>query len=188
LKKHQNISEENLIDLLRNRNEEGISILYDNYSATLYGIIFRIVLYEDIAEDILQDAFLKIWNNFAQYDSSKGRLFTWMMNICRNLAIDKVRSKGFNNSLKNRSLDNIVSFVELNNNYINNPDHIGVKELINKLTPEQKKIIDLLYFKGYTQTEVAEELNMPLGTVKTRARLAINTLRKEFGTAKVIKE
>jgi RNA polymerase sigma-70 factor (ECF subfamily) len=110
------------------------------------------------------------------------------MNISRNLSLDKIRSKDFVNSLKNQSLDNIISFVELNNSYVNNPEHISTKGLIKRLTPEQKKIIDLLYFKGYTQTEVAQELNMPFGTVKTRARLAINTLRKELDTANIAKE
>ncbi|HNP49634.1 MAG TPA: sigma-70 family RNA polymerase sigma factor, partial [Bacteroidia bacterium] len=89
------ITEEELIRLLSNREEKGIEILYDNYSAALYGVIHRIVQQDEIAEDVLQETFLKIWNNFGQYDSAKGRLFSWMINIARNASIDKVRSKEF---------------------------------------------------------------------------------------------
>jgi RNA polymerase sigma factor (sigma-70 family) len=180
LGRHHKIEEEELVRLLTQQDRKAIEILYDNYSTALYGVIHRIVQSDEIAEDLLQETFVKIWKSFSMYNASKGRLFTWIMNIARNLAIDKVRSKDFVNSSKNQSLDNIVSFVEMQNNHAPNPDTIGVKELLEKLTPEQRSIIDLLYFKGYTQTEVAEKLNMPLGTVKTRTRLAINTLRKEF--------
>jgi RNA polymerase sigma factor (sigma-70 family) len=180
LGRHHKIEEEELVRLLSTQDKKAVGILYDNYSTALYGVIHRIVQSEEIAEDTLQEAFVKIWKTFGMYDSSKGRLFTWIMNIARNLAIDKVRSKDFINSSKNQSIDNIVSFIDLDNNHVPNPDTIGIRELLKKLTPEQKMIIDLLYFKGYTQAEVAEKLNMPLGTVKTRTRLAINTLRKEF--------
>lgn len=182
MKRHIKIAEEELVKLLYKQDPKGVEILYDNYSSALYGVIMRIVQTEEIAEDVLQESFVKIWKNFSQYDSSKGKLFTWIVNVARNMAIDKVRSKDFMNSAKNQAIDNIVSFVDLNTNHSYNPDHIGVKELINKLSDDQKVIIDLLYFKGFTQVEVSETLNIPLGTVKTRARLAINNLRKEFDT------
>lgn len=179
--RHQRISEPDLIALLAERNKRGIEILYDNYSSALYGVIYRIVQNEEIAEDILQEAFLKIWNNFTQYDAAKGRLFTWIVNLARNLAIDKVRSKDFINSSKNQDIGNIVSYIDSGSNHSYNPELIGLKELVRKLDPEHKEVIDLLYFSGYTQSEAAEKLNIPLGTVKTRARNAIMKLRKEFG-------
>ena len=110
--RHVKISEEDLIALLANRNMKGMEILYDNYSSALYGVIFRIIQKDEIAEDVLQDTFLKIWNNFPQYDAAKGRLFTWMINIGRNQAIDKVRSKDFVNQSKNQPIDKTVSFVD----------------------------------------------------------------------------
>src|SRR5437016_5876790 len=97
--------------MLAERNAKAVEILYDNYSSAMYGVINRIVQNESIAEDVLQEAFIKIWNNFLQYDSSKGRLFTWMINICRNLSIDKVRSKDFTNQNKNQSIEKSVSSV-----------------------------------------------------------------------------
>jgi RNA polymerase sigma-70 factor (ECF subfamily) len=172
------IEEEDLIRLLAGREKQGIEILYDNYSAALYGVIQRIVVSDEIAEEVLQETFLKIWNNFAQYDPSKGRLFTWMVNICRNLAIDKVRSKDFVNQNKNQSIDNAVSLSDHKTSF--DPDLIGVRDIVKKLEPEYRQIIDLLYFKGYSQSEAAEKLNIPLGTVKTRSRAAIQRLRVYF--------
>ncbi len=161
-----------------------MGILYDNYSAALYGVISRIVQNDEMSEDVLQDAFLKIWNNFSQYDSTKGRLFTWMVNIARNQAIDKVRSKDFVNQGKNQSLDKIVSFVDLNKSSSYNPDTIGLKEMVNKLETEYKQIIDLIFFEGYSQSEAAEKLSIPLGTIKTRSRAAISKLRQQFESVK----
>jgi RNA polymerase sigma-70 factor (ECF subfamily) len=174
------LEEETLVELLRQQNTKAFGILYDNYSAALYGIILRIVGSQEIAEDVLQDAFVKIWKNFSQYDSSKGKLFTWMVNLARNLAIDKIRSKDFSNAAKNQSIDKLVSFVDFKSTTSQNPDVIGLKKLVEELNPEQKTLIDLLYFGGFTQAEVAEKLGIPIGTVKTRARMAIMNLRKNF--------
>lgn len=176
--KRTKIEEEDLIRLLVLKEKRGIEILYDNYSAALYGVIQRIVGNDEIAEEVLQETFLKIWNNFGQYDSAKGRLFTWMVNICRNLSIDKVRSKEFVNQSKNQSIDNVVSLLDYKSSY--DPDLIGVRDIVKKLEPEYRLIIDLLFFQGYSQSEAAEKLNIPLGTVKTRSRAAIQRLRNYF--------
>jgi RNA polymerase sigma factor (sigma-70 family) len=176
------IEEEELIQLLLNRDRRGIEILYDNYSSALYGVILRIVRNDEVAEDLLQEAFLRIWNNSGQYDSAKGRLFTWMVNVCRNLAIDKVRSKDFINQNKNQTLLNAVSIADTGNSY--DPELIGVREIVKKLEPEYRQIIDLLYFEGFTQSEAADKLNIPLGTVKTRSRAAMQRLRDHFDSTK----
>jgi RNA polymerase sigma factor (sigma-70 family) len=174
------IEEAVLVKMLAVRNEKAMEILYDNYSAALYGVIQRIVQNDEIAEDVLQEAFVKIWNNFLQYDASKGRLFTWMINICRNLSIDKVRSKEFTNQNKNQSIEKSVSSYNQLVTASYNPDTIGIKEIVDKLEPEYYQIIDLLFFKGYSQSEAAEKLNIPLGTVKTRSRAAIQKLKGIF--------
>ncbi len=174
------IAEESLVSMLSDRNPEGMEILYDNYSSALYGFIHRIIQNDEISEDVLQETFLRIWNNFSKYDPGKGRLFTWMINVARNMAIDKVRSKEFTQKQKNRELSDSVSSLDSGNQSTYNPDTIGLKELIRKLDPEYKQIIDLLFFGGYTQSEAAEKLNIPLGTVKTRSRVAIQKLREQF--------
>lgn len=150
------------------------------YSSSLFGVIVRIVNDNDLAEDILQDTFVKIWNSFSSYTAEKGRLFTWMVNIARNLAIDKIRSKDFKNQGKNQELENNVTFIDEQRNTVYKPELLGVKELVEQLKPEQKAILDLVYFKGYTHVEAADELGVPLGTIKTRLRMAIIQLRKYF--------
>ncbi|MBS1528939.1 MAG: sigma-70 family RNA polymerase sigma factor [Bacteroidetes bacterium] len=180
-KKHKiSLSEEELIRALRNREKIAAEALYDMYSASLYGVISRIVVDTAIAEDVLQDTFVKIWNSFAGYSAEKGRLFTWMVNIARNLAIDKIRSKDFKNQGKNQELENNVDFIDEQRNSVYKPELLGLKDLVDTLKPEQKSILDLVYFKGYTHVEAADELGVPLGTIKTRLRMAIVQLRKYF--------
>jgi len=165
---------------LRNREKIAVEALYDMYSSSLYGVISRIITDTAIAEDILQETFVKIWHSFASYSAEKGRLFTWMVNIARNLAIDKIRSKDFKNQNKNREIENNVAFIDEQRNIAYKPDLVGVKDLVQTLRPDQQSIIDLVYFKGYTHVEAAEELGIPLGTIKTRLRMGIQELRKHF--------
>jgi RNA polymerase sigma factor (sigma-70 family) len=175
-----NISEAELVARLQRNDRMAYEHLYDNYSAALYGVIHRIVLDEETASDVLQEAFVKIWNGIKSYDPTKGKLFTWMLNICRNMAIDKTRSKDFNNSQKNQSTEIVVNQMGRLKTENIKPDQIGLMELVDKLDPNEKLLIDLMYFKGYTQAEIAEEYNIPLGTVKTRLRSATMNLRKVF--------
>jgi RNA polymerase sigma factor (sigma-70 family) len=179
-KRKISLSEEELILALRNREKIAVEALYDMYSASLFGVISRIITDEAVAEDILQETFVKIWHSFSGYSAEKGRLFTWMVNIARNLAIDKVRSKDFKNQSKNHELENNVTFIDEQRNTVYKPELLGIKDLVSTLKPEQKSILDLVYFKGYTHVEAADELGVPLGTIKTRLRMAILQLRKHF--------
>ncbi|GAB3811007.1 RNA polymerase sigma factor [Pontibacter rugosus] len=176
--KTHNITEEELVALLHAGDTKAVSMLYDMYSATLYGVILQIVKVEETAEDVLQEAFVKIWNSFHSYDAGKGRLFTWMINVCRNLAIDKIRSKQHRVSLNTREIPASPRADMGTESF--KPEHIGLREITEKLNPDQKQIIDLMYFEGLTQSEIADEYQIPLGTVKTRARSAIKILAKMF--------
>jgi RNA polymerase sigma-70 factor (ECF subfamily) len=130
-----------------------------------------------VAEDVTQECFLKIWTSFGQYNQEKGKLFTWIVNIARNAAIDKIRSKEYRVGSRIKSIDE-SPVNHLRSGYELKPEHIGLKEVLDKLNPEQKTIIDMMYFDGYTQSEVSEELAIPLGTVKTRTRAAMKMLTK----------
>jgi len=174
------LSEEELIVALRQREKIAAEALYDMYSSSLFGVIIRIVQNNELAEDILQETFVKIWNSFPSYSADKGRLFTWMVNIARNLSIDKIRSKDYKNQTKNHELELNVTSIDASRNTTYKPELLGVKDLVEKLKPEQKIILDLVYFKGYTHLEAADELSIPLGTIKTRLRMAIIQLRKNF--------
>ncbi|MCS6991988.1 MAG: sigma-70 family RNA polymerase sigma factor [Chitinophagales bacterium] len=174
------MSEEELIHRLYQRDEEALKYLYDHYSAALFGMLLRIVKDEELAQELLQESFLRIWNQFDQYDKTKGRLFTWMIHLTRNLAIDATRSRAYRNRQHNLPWDNVMSFVERYCRHQPNPDQIGLRELVNQLEEPYRQIVDLAYFGGYTQAQIAERLNLPLGTVKTRLRTAIMKLRAFF--------
>ena len=178
MKLEDQITENELITLLSRKEPAAINYLYDKYSAALYGIILRIVGIEEIAEELLQDAFVKICLHISSYDSRKGKLFTWMLNIARNLAIDKLRSKEFKRTAQTAPLEKNVYAVEASGFSELSVEGIGLKEVLKKLPPDHQQLIELLYFRGYTQSEVSEELHMPLGTVKTRLRTAMTQLRK----------
>ncbi len=174
------LSEEELVNGLKSQDTVAMQALYGMYSGALLGVISRIVIQTEVAEDLLQETFVKIWNSAGSYDASKGRLFTWMMNVARNLSIDKLRSKDFKNANKNQDIENNVDFIDEQKKVTFNADTLGLKDLVTNLKPDFKNVLDMVYFKGYTHVEAAEELNIPLGTVKTRVRMAILELRKKF--------
>ena len=146
----------------------------------MQGVIFKIVQDLETSEDLLQDAFVKIWQNFDSYDESKGRIYTWMLNIARNLAIDKVRSPKFAAGKKIQDIEDSVNRIDVSHQVKYEPDHIGMDQVVGKLKPEHRDVIDLVYYLGYSQSEAAEKLDIPLGTVKTRIRSAMIELRKVF--------
>jgi len=177
--------EEALIIGLRESNAKSINQLYQMYAPALLGIIKRIVKFDEVAEDVLQDSFVKIWKCILLYDSSKGRLFTWMANLAKNLAIDHIRSKSAGNTSKTDDIVNISSEQIDQKSYVNlNTDTIGVKSLISLLKSDQKRIVDMIYFQGYTHIQASELLEIPLGTIKTKLRSSILSLRKHFGETK----
>lgn len=148
--------------------------LYDTYMDSLYGVVLRIVETTDLAEDVMQETFIKIWQKIDSFDSKKGSLFTWLLNIARNTAIDKRRSRYAKDRLQKSPVDKQLKPPS----YSMNINHIGIREKMECLIPEQQIIIDLMYFHGRTQKEIAEKLQIPIGTVKTRTRAALKQLRK----------
>lgn len=144
------------------------------------GVAGRIIKDEDITEEVLQDVFIKIWNKIEQYDASKGRFFTWMMNRTRNAAIDKLRSKEISRSSKTDSIDDYVYTVDRQNRTEMSTDGIGLKKIVNELVEEQKFILHKVYFEGFTHSEIADEFDIPLGTVKSPLRSALKHMRKKL--------
>jgi len=163
-----------LIHLLKQKDEQAFSYLYDNYAGALYGIVKQIVTNTEVGSDVLQEVFVSIWKKIDSYDASKGRLFTWMLNIARNAAIDKTRSKNYQQAMRQQPIDdNELSLPVVRPGF----DDYGLKKVILKLKDEQRLLIDLSYYQGFTHDQIAKALNIPLGTVKTRLRTAIIQLR-----------
>lgn len=169
--------EEKIVSMLQHQNQQAISLLYDNYAPALFGIIVRVVRSHELAEQVLQDTFVKVWKYGSQYDSSKGRLFTWLLNVARNTAIDATRTAHFKHYSK---VENEESLRTRPSDFVLNPDHVGLRTLVESLDEKYRLLIEKIYFEGYTHSEIEEELGIPAGTVKTRLRFAMNELRKKF--------
>jgi RNA polymerase sigma factor (sigma-70 family) len=166
--------EPELVALLRQKDNGAFNYLYDHYAAALHGVIKQVVGDTELAADVMQDAFVAIWKKIDTYDAAKGRLFTWMLNIARNAAIDKTRSRQFQQGTRQQALNDTEIAA-----YVVRPslDDYGLKKVLAKLKDEQRMLIDLSYFQGFTHDQIAKALNIPLGTVKTRIRSALTQLR-----------
>ncbi|MEZ4792477.1 MAG: sigma-70 family RNA polymerase sigma factor [Gelidibacter sp.] len=168
---------EALITKFQQKDQKAFEELYNMYGDSMLGVIYNIVRDNDIAEEIMQDVFIKAWNNASSYSPERGRFFTWILNIARNAAIDKTRSKAFKNSKKNLDAEYFVDILQTSESLDDKTDAIGIKKFVKKLAKKCIEVIELLYFKGYTQQEASEALDMPIGTIKTRNRNCIKELR-----------
>lgn len=171
------MTQEQLLAMIAQKEGRAYTHMYNMYSKSLFAVISNMIKDKEEAEDVLQESFVKIWKNIDSYTESKGRFYTWILNVARNTAIDKLRSKGFNNSRKNLPSDNFVHLLEDSSRMTYRIDAIGLRDFVKKLKPKCIEIINLLFFKGYTQQEASDELGIPLGTVKTQNRNCINDLR-----------
>jgi len=179
-KTKEQIPEGELVNALHQREAFVLGYLYDHYAAALFGVIVRIVRDEHLSEDVLQETFVRIWANSASYDPAKGRLFTWMMNIARNLAIDRTRSSMYLQRKQNQDITEYVDDIDGRSTTQSTEDHIGLREVVARLSPEHRQLVEMMYFFGMTQAEIAEKTGTALGTVKTRLRAAISVLRKQL--------
>ncbi|MDO1511413.1 sigma-70 family RNA polymerase sigma factor [Maribacter confluentis] len=169
-----------LVEQFRKKDPNAFKTLHEMYADNICGVINTIVKDDGVAQEICQDVFIKIWNNAESYNSSKGRFFTWILNIARNAAIDEIRSKTYKNQKKNLSADYFVGILESREEEHMAVDTKGLRKLVKNLKEKCVQIIELLYFRGYTQKDAAEELNIPIGTVKTRNRSCISQLRENM--------
>jgi RNA polymerase sigma factor (sigma-70 family) len=165
---------------LKHRESEAFEYLYNNYKGALFTVVLQIIPEREIAEDVLQEAFVMAWKNIDKYDAAKGRLFTWLFNVTRNCAINTIRSKSFKTQQKNDSIDNYVTYVDEKENTVLNINQIGLRKQVHQLREDYKNVVELSYFNGYTHEEISKILTVPVGTVKTRLRNALIELRKQF--------
>jgi len=173
----EKISNIDLIKGLKAKDRKCYNYLYKNYSAKLYGIALHITQQTDIAEDVLQETFIKVFKFVHKFDDSKGTFFTWMLNICRNGAIDKIRYGKESKKIQFDSLN--VDIVSETNPEISLANS-ELWTLLDKLDDDHKELLKLSYYYGYSHSEIAEKLNMPFGTVKSKIRIAIRELRKIY--------
>ena len=175
-----------LVERLKRRDQHAMADLYDRYGRVAYAVIVRIVKDGGIAEDLAQETFLRVWNRVAAFDAEKGSLGAWVLTVARNRAIDYVRS------VQNRMRENVyeldasetpVLFTTIEANILNSDRARRLKAAFGKLNEKQRQVIELGYFEGLSQTEMADRMQQPLGTVKTWCRTALLKLREELGEA-----
>ncbi len=159
---------------LRSKDKDlALKFLMEQYGDSMYGVVNRIIKDSNLADDALQEGFIKIWKNLSEFNPERASLFTWMFTIVKNCAIDLTRREA---NRKIQSLDSGV-YDTMSHSVEANISDAGLMQKLNSLDPKYKELIDLVYLKGYTQQEVSDMLNMPLGTVKTRINTAVKMLR-----------
>ena len=165
------------ISILKTHDQSSYGLLYDAYSGALYGMILRMVKDERAATELLQDTFLKIWINRDRYDPDKGRLFTWMNRIAKNLTLNHLESKQCRNQRRLQGIDDLTLKREGGGVKV---DTIDVKSKLRLLKDKYRTVIELAYFQGYTHQEISDELSMPIGSVKSSIKIGIRELRKIY--------
>jgi RNA polymerase sigma-70 factor (ECF subfamily) len=167
---------------LESRDQRALETLYDRYGDYVYSVCLRMVGDVQLAEDLTQEVFLRLWRRPDLYDVERGRFVTWLLSVARNRGIDERRSRG--RRFKHESPPSLAAAESLaaagsegEDTAVLSEERVVVQRALAKLPPEQQLAIRLAYFGGYTQQEIAQGLNQPLGTVKTRIRLGMQKLR-----------
>ena len=176
------LADEDLISLVEARDAQAFAALYDRHSRAAYSLAYRMMGERQSADDLMQDAFLKVWRGAGSYRSERGSVRTWILSIVHNRGIDQLRS----HASRRRTQDKIEASAprsqpsEAFAETWRNSRRDQVREAMNTLPPEQLKILELAYFSGYTHVEISELLRLPLGTVKGRMRLGLKKIRDYF--------
>jgi RNA polymerase sigma-70 factor (ECF subfamily) len=179
------VADEDIVVLMVQNPQQAMPLIVGKYGETLFGVLLRMTGERELAEDLLQDSMVKVWKNASSYNAERGRLFTWLIGIARNTAIDYLRVQKNQQQRQSVSLDSPVYSERIGSLADEGYASIdsGLAETIQKLDDKYRQIIDLLYLQGYTQQQATDILGIPLGTVKTRAQAAIRELRKLLGDA-----
>ena len=175
------LSENELLQQVARQDQEALMALYQRYGALVYGLCLRVLRQPGWAEEVTQDVFLKLWRQPDRWDPSLGQFSSWLLTISRNAAIDRLRSEGRQAQAAwgadEEGADSTVDlhlFAAEQTNWLNGQ---LLRRLLGQLPPEQRQLIELAFFEGYSHSELADLLHLPLGTVKTRLRMGMQKLR-----------
>lgn len=168
-----------LVSRLRERDEAAFEVLYENYSGALYGIIYRTLNHQEIAEETLTDTFLKIWDQIDKFDPTKGTFFTWMYRIARNQALDARRSRNFKAGEKSMELNEVVYNMAADGG---SESFIGLDRVLENLEELCRKLLKLNFFMGYSHAEISVKENMALGSVKTKIRSCLKNVKTQLSS------
>jgi RNA polymerase sigma-70 factor, ECF subfamily len=171
---------------IKRRDPQAMADLYDRYGRLAYSLILRIVRDREMAEDLVQETFLRVWTRAQAFDSARGALGPWLLAVARNRAIDYIRStdgRMARSTFEIVEMENPALFANLEREIATSDQARRIREALGKLNPNQRTVIELAYFEGLSQTEMAEKIGQPLGTIKTWVRTALKNLRDELGVA-----
>lgn len=169
--------EQEIVQLLQHGDKRAITLLYENYADALYGVVKKVIKDDDIAQDVLQESFVKIWKNAKKYDANKAKLFTWLYRIAYNSAIDKVRSTS--KKMKREVQIETSNVYKLTSKGLNQ-DVLDIKKHMGTLEEKYQIVLNALFFEGMTQQEASDELDIPLGTIKSRLKIGLRELKKIY--------
>lgn len=173
-----------LVARLRRREPAVMGDLYDRYGKLAYSLIYRIVRDVGVAEDLVQETFLRVWNRSQGFDAERGALGPWLLAVARNRAIDYLRSSGgkmARGALELEYAEHPAVFVNFEADILSQDRARRVRGALERLNENQRHVIELAYFEGLSQSEMAERMGQPLGTVKTWVRTALKNLREALG-------
>ena len=186
-RKYLLLADEDLISLVVGSNAEAFATLYDRHGRAAYSLSYRMMGEKQAAEDLVQDAFLKVWRGAGSYRTERGSVRTWILSIVHNRGIDQLRSLASRRRTQNK-VEASAPKSEPSEAFArtwSNSQREQVREALGTLPPEQLKILELAYFSGYTHVEISELLDLPLGTVKGRMRLGLKKIRDHFDSRDV---
>jgi RNA polymerase sigma-70 factor (ECF subfamily) len=172
-----------LVRRLKARDAHAMADLYDRYGRLVYSLIYRVVRDAAVAEDLVQETFLRIWNRVQSFDQQRGALGSWILTVARNRAIDYLRSvdgRMAAGALELERVENPLLFCDFDENALSIDRARRLQQALQKLSPNQRLVIELAYFEGLSQSEMAERMKQPLGTVKTWVRSALKILRDQL--------
>jgi RNA polymerase sigma-70 factor (ECF subfamily) len=182
------LADEDLISLVQTKDAGAFAVLYDRHARAAYSLAYRMMGERQAAEDLVQDAFLKLWRAAGSYRVERGSVRTWLLSIVHNRGIDQLRSL----SSRRRTQEKVeasaprVQPSEAFAESWRNAQRDQVREALKSLPAEQLKVLELAYFSGYTHVEIAELLELPLGTVKGRMRLGLQKVRDYFDSQDMV--
>jgi RNA polymerase sigma-70 factor, ECF subfamily len=178
-------AEGDLLARLQRREPEALAELYDRYGGMVYRLILRLVRDQGVAEDLVQETFLRAWNRVGGFDAGRGAVGPWLLAVARNRAIDYLRYQGRRNesSIDLNETEHPALFADMRSDPLNLDMARHVKRALDQLNPQQREAIELAYFEGLSQSEIARRMDQPLGTVKTWMRRALQQMREALGGA-----
>jgi RNA polymerase sigma-70 factor, ECF subfamily len=180
----QNVADEDLMQLVRRGDSQAFEVVYERHATAAFSLAYRIVGTRNAAEDVVQEAFLSLWRSGARYDRTRGSVRTWVLGIVHNRAIDSLR-RSMVHDRRRASDEGIEERFEARERtdveVARNDEAREVRAALQTLPDEQCKVIELAYFGGFSQSEIADMLDTPIGTVKGRTRLGLERMRGQLG-------